>query len=368
MNVTRLFSVLYDSIMPNITHIRALFLLLLLPALIACSEPVERSAAPELVGVAQQEEAALEAEPVQGEALPGRLLFVRRGTVWLWEEREGRPLLGEGDAWQPAWSPNGTQIAYVEHGESYSDVLLADAQGAFVDRLTANRSSAVSHSHERIYTSQWAFYPTWSPDGRRIAMAAQYGPPTGSPAFEYTLDLYTLPAAGGRRQQLYTDDNAHVGPMVYDDSGSMLVYTHIGISGESEPQLYRLALSSGVSAPFPGAPIPAYDPVFSPDGSWLAFAARDEARTDIWVLPANATESSNATPRRLTDQGTARAPIFSPDGQLLAFLAIPPGKSGFELWVTNVELGENGTLRTTRPRQITRDMRLDADSGLAWAP
>jgi TolB protein len=352
----------------QITHIRALFLLLLLLALIACSEPVQRSTEPELVSIARQEEAALEAEPVQGETLPGRLLFVRRGTVWLWEEREGHPLLGEGDAWQPAWSPNGTQIAYVERGESYSDVLLADAQGAFVDRLTANRSSAVPHSHERIYSSQWAFYPTWSSDGRRIAMAAQYGPPTGSPAFEYTLDLYTLPAAGGRQQQLYADDNVHVGPMVYDDSGSMLVYTHIGINGESEPQLYRLALSSGVSTPLPGAPVPAYDPAFSPDGRWLAFAARDEARTDIWVLPANATEGSNPIPRRLTDQGTARAPIFSPDGQLLAFLAIPPGKSGFELWVANVEVGDNGTLRTTRPRQITRDMRLDADSGLSWAP
>ncbi len=340
----------------------------LLLTLVACSGPVERSADPGLVGIAQQEDEAVAAEPVQGEALPGRLLFVRRGTIWLWEKREGRPLLGEGDAWQPAWSPDGTQIAYVERGESYSDLLLTDAQGGFLERLTANRSSAVSHSHERIYTSQWAFYPTWSPDGNRIAMAAQYGPPTGSPAFEHTLALYTLPAAGGRRQQLYAADNTHTGPLVYDDSGSVLIYTHIGTSAESEPQLYRLAISSGVSTPFPGAPTPAYDPELSPDGRWLAFAAREETQTDIWVLPANATTSSNATPWRLTNQGTARAPTFSPDGQLLAFLAIPSGKSGFELWVADVHVDENGTLRVTSPRQITRDMRLDADSGLSWAP
>lgn len=64
--------------------------------------------------------------------------------------------------------------------------------------------------------------------------------------------------------------------------------------------------------------------------------------------------------------GKARAPAFAPDGRSLAFLAIPEGKSGFELWITNLQPGENGTLRASEPRQITRDMHLDADSGLSW--
>lgn len=342
-----------------------LIILFLLIALIACGDPAPPTANRGLTRPTQEEPVA---DVVQGEALPGRLLFVRRGTIWLWEQREGRVLLGKGEAWQPTWSPNGTQIAYVQRGESYSDVLLTDAAGTLIKRLTNNSSREATHSHERIYTSQWAFYPTWSPDGRRITMAAQYGPPVGSPAFEYPLTLYTMPAAGGTREQIYGDDNAHCGSMAYDPEGSVLVFTHASTNAERQQQLYRLVLSNDFSAPFPGAPQPSYDPTFSPDGNWLAFAASDNGHTDIWVLPANVADGSNPTPRRLTNLGAARAPAFSPDGQMLAFLSIPAGKSGFELWVADVTTDANGTLRAGEPRQITRDLRLDADSGLSWAP
>lgn len=353
---------------------QTLYSALLILVLVACTrgdDPARSSTVPTAAILGSARESNQQQTPptiVRGDELPGRLLFVQSGTVWIWEGQQGRPLFGDGDSWQPAWSPDGTHIAYIERGESYSDLLLADANGNKLDQLTYNGSDQPSHSHARIYESQWAFYPAWSPDSTRIAMAAQYGPPTGVPAFEYNLSLYTLPAVGGTRQQISADNNAHCGQLAYAPDGSAIVYTRAEKTNEGLQQLHRVHLSTGVSAPFPGAPLPSYDPVFSPDGTWLAFAARDGEWTDIWVLPANLPDDSTATPRRLTTLGTARAPAFSPDGNMLAFLAVPEDQGVFELWVADLQLDPNGALIADAPRQITRDMHLDADSGLSWAP
>lgn len=299
----------------------------------------------------------------QGVTLPGRLLFVTGGDVWLWQADSGRALTNSGDAVQPAWSPDGTRIAYIRRGESYSDLMVLPMDGGEPLRLTNNGSQYPPHSYERIYDTIWAFYPAFSPDGKEIAFASQYGPPFGQPAAEYHFSLYVMPAnAGGRRAQLYADDRGHVGRMVYTPDGTAIVFAYAPAAAGA-PQLYRYTRASGVAEPLPGAPEQSYDPAFSPDGRWLAFAARDGGRTDVFVMPA-----TGGTPARLTTLGAARAPAFAPDGSMLAFLAIAPGTNSFDLWVADLQLGPEGALRALHPRQITHDMRIDADSGLAWGP
>lgn len=341
-------------------------LLVLILFLVACGapasqpEPEPRSAWPP--------GAELPTAEILGDMLTGRLLFVRNGTIWLWEGREAVPWLGEGQAWQPEWSPDGRQIAYVERGESYSDIMLANASGVAMARLTSNGSNLPLRSHERIYDAMWAFYPAWAPDGSRLAMVSQASPPTGAPAFEYNLSLYLLPLTRGNRAELLSENEAHAGPLVYTHDGTALVYTRVVAASGGQQRLYRLTLATETSVPFPGSPPRSYDPAFSPDGNWLVFTSRDTMGTDIWTLPGNATDGSSPQPQRLTSIGTARSPVISPDGQLLAFLAIPEGGHGFDLWIADLNLREDGMLQAAEPRQLTRDMRIDADSGLSWAP
>ncbi len=299
----------------------------------------------------------------RAEDLVGRLLFVRGGVIWQWRGREASALLGNGDAFQPAFSPDGSRIAYVVRGNDYSDVLLADAAGAPVSQLTTNGSRLPINSLERVYESTWAFYPAWAPAGDRLVVAAQPAPPAGDPAAEYDLSLYELPIRDGQQKQIYASDVAHCGRSVYTPSGDALLFVRAGSGAAGDQQIYRLDLAGGTATPVAGVPTPGYDPAISPDGRWLAFAARDDTRTDIFALSL----AGGKAPLRLSDVGAARAPVFSPDGRQIAFLAIAPGESGFDLWLADLSTDASGGLRAGTARRLTTGLRLDADSGLSWA-
>ncbi len=295
-----------------------------------------------------------------GETLPGRLLFVQGGNLWLWQGDSGRQITSLGDAFQPAWSPDGDRIAYVRRDTSYSDVVIQAVSGGEPTQLTRDGPDSSVYSYERIYASMWAFYPAWSPDGEQLAYAGQAGPPGGSPAAEYRMSLFTIPADGGRRAQIFAEAAGHVGRPAYAPDGQTIVFDFAPVEKEP-PALYRYSIAKDAGAPQPGVPKQSYDPAFSPDGRWLAFAARDDGHTDIFAQPA-----AGGAPIRLTNLGAARAPAFSPDGKRLAFLAVAAGTNSFDLWVADLQ-ADAGTLRAGEPRQITHDMYLDADSGVSWA-
>jgi len=309
----------------------------------------------------------------QGAMLPGRMLFVQGGNLWLWEGDTGRQLTSSGDAFQPAWSPDGRRIAYIQRVTSFSDLLVMRAEGGEPLRLTQDGPDSSVYSYERIYASTWAFYPAWSPDGAMIAFASQAGPPGGAPAAEFRISLFATPAeAGAERTQLYADDGGHVGRLAYAPDGQSIAFA-FGPAGDDAPTIYRYSVAGGSAAPFPGALAQSYDPAWNPDGRWLAFAARSNGRTDVFAIRSNGpwpeghpgSGGSGATVQ-LTSLGTARAPAFSPDGKQMAFLAIAPGGNSFDLWVLDLDAGADGTLAPGQLRQLTQGMALDADSGVAW--
>jgi TolB protein len=294
-------------------------------------------------------------------ALPGRILFVKSGNLWLWQGDAGSQITASGDAAQPAWAPDGQRIAFVRRGESYSDLMLLRLPGGELETLTQNSSDEALQSFERIYDVVWGFYPAFAPDGAELAFVSQYGPPFGSPASDYHLALFTAPAVpGGARMLRYADDAGHVGRLAYAPDGSAIVFA-LGPAGDGVSRLFRYTPDSETAEPLAGAPEQSYDPAFSPDGRFLAFARRHEGGTDLFAMPALGGDAV-----ALTTVGMARAPAFSPDGTQLAYLALAPGENSFDLWVVELRRSASGSLAAGEPRRITTGMAIDADSGIAW--
>jgi TolB protein len=219
------------------------------------------------------------------------------------------------------------------------------------------------NSLDRVYQSMWALYPTWSPDGQSLAFVSQYGPPYGSPASDYRLGLFGMPAErGAERIMYYTDQNGHVGRLAYAPDGSGIFFA-LAPDAPGIARIYRYDMASGEAGEVPGIPEQSYDPAISPDGRLLAFAARHGAETDIFVLRLD----QQSAPIQITHHGAARAPAFSPDGKQLAFLAASGSARSFDLWILDLH-STAAAMSAGEPERISFDMGIDADSGISWGP
>jgi Tol biopolymer transport system component len=91
------------------------------------------------------------------------------------------------------------------------------------------------------------------------------------------------------------------------------------------------------------------DPVFSPDGSRIAFARRESGTggLDLSILDLTSGQSTRLT----VDPADDRAPVWSPDGERLAFLSFRPGAPG--MYVKNA----NG---------VGAEARLFESPGVVW--
>lgn len=290
--------------------------------------------------------------------LPGRLLMAKAGDLWMWQNGNLQQITQSGNAWQPAFSRDGTRIVFVRRVESASDIMLTSTSGGEAIQLTNNASNHPLHSFERIYDSTWAVYPAFSPDGNQIVYASQFGPPEGDPASEYRLIMYFMEArAGAKRVDAYADGSGNVGHAVFDVDGDGVYFAFTPAGQNGAPRIMRYQRSSGRLTIPTGMPDQSYDPALSPDGKLLFFAKRTATGTDIFALPV-----SGGAPQAMTQLNTARAPAISPDGSWMVFLAVPAGESGFEMYAQKLVDG----MPDGEPVQMTRDQLFDADSGISW--
>jgi len=92
--------------------------------------------------------------------------------------------------------------------------------------------------------------------------------------------------------------------------------------------LWAKPVRGGVAEQLSEHPASDFDPVFSPDGRWLAFTStREDAKGDIWVL-----DLEGRGIQRLTDETSAdSSPSWFPDSGRLAFARRRSGETSFEV-------------------------------------
>ena len=237
------------------------------------------------------------------------LAFVHDGQIFRvrFDGSEPLQLTSDGVNSEPAWSPDGTRIAFVRDQSTpahyASDIYVMNADGSNVVRRTnggANFSPAWSRDGTRIAFSSvrdgqfgiyvmrvdedwwnpthlgfdrgWNAYPAWSPDGSKIAFVSDWR------AYDFLYDLYVMNADGSDMRLLLG------GPF----------------------------FSPGLTYYF--------QPAWSPDGGTIALTVCPYAWSNCFPDSAVALINADGSGlRSMSSAGGLARPSWSPDGSRIAF-------------------------------------------------
>jgi TolB protein len=295
-------------------------------------------------------------------SIEGRLLYARDGSIWLRTGTTARRLTEGILATQPAWSPDGTYIAFVVEGEGYSDLWVMAADGSNPHPITNSRPETTPGTSAFVYSALWAFQPQWMPpDGTWLSYISHFPPQ----ARTSTMSIWIVRPDGSERQR-YLPMQAVESP-TWSPDGHMLAFTHF-IEDGAQLRYYDVDTDAVLRLGEDVAGVERYDPAWSPDGLWIAYAARQAGRTDLWAMPSpqNPLYEGEWSPVRLTDLGAARGPAWSPAGKQIAFIAAK-GDS-FDLWLLDLKIEPGQAPQPAGVEQLTTNANVDATARPSWAP
>ncbi|MFP4440865.1 MAG: LpqB family beta-propeller domain-containing protein [Chloroflexaceae bacterium] len=250
----------------------------------------------------------------------------------------GMSAVGSANNMAPAWSPDGTRIAFVSERTGTREIYVANADGSRPQRLTydniddsnpvwspSSRRIAfetVRDGESEIYISnadgsapdrpagppylQHSHSPAWSPDGRRIAfVSAQDG----------NQEIYVVNAGGyGSDLQRLTDNAAAEDSPVWSPDGTRIAF----VSAQDDTQeIYAINADGSNLQRLTDNAAGIWNPVWSPDGTRIAFETMRDGNQEIYVINADGSNLQRLTHNDAQDW----SPAWSPVSMRIAFVS-----------------------------------------------
>ncbi len=176
-----------------------------------------------------------------------------------------------------SFSPDGKEIAFSSSNEGNVDIYIMSVEGGTPRRLTTARG---------IDTQ-----PAWAPNGRQIAFTSSR---SGSP------QIYLMDTTGTNVRRVSFDGSFHDEPSWAPDGIRIVCTTR----DEGNFQLATIDTVTADRLVLPG-PGNNESPVFSPDGSMIAFSSDRTGAPQIFIT------DSDGIPHQLTTEGENHSPTWT---------------------------------------------------------
>jgi TolB protein len=211
----------------------------------------------------------------------------RKAVVWIQDLRTGRrrkiaDFRGSNSA--PAFSPNGQQLALTLSRDGGSQLYLIGRNGEGVRRLTQSPS---------IDTE-----PVFTPDGAQIYFVSDRG---GAP------QIYRMPAGGGSAERVTFSGNYNISPSISPDGRALAYITRVG--GGSF-KLCVMDLSSGSVSQVTDT-TDDESPSFAPNGKLIVYATRAGGRDVLMTTTLDGKVKAKLATPTVAD---IREPAWGPFG------------------------------------------------------
>jgi TolB protein len=144
--------------------------------------------------------------------LVGKVLVAKEGNIWLLTQDSFKQISSGGKSRQPVWSPDGGRIAFVQVDGNSSDIWVMNADGSGAKVRTPFKSANLRASH-------WAFQPVWSPDGSQIAYVSEEA------SFDLALWVMNADGSGRRQVALLDAYTGGLDTPSYSPDGLRVAFT-----------------------------------------------------------------------------------------------------------------------------------------------
>ena len=194
----------------------------------------------------------------------------------------------------PAWSPDGSQLAYVSFERGHATIFVQSL-------LTSQRSMLADFSGSNSA-------PAWSPDGKQLAMVLSR---------DGSSQLYIVRSDGKDLHRITFSETIDTEP-VFSPDGKFLLFTS---DRGGSAQIYRVPAEGGHAERLTFEGANNFSPRFSPDGKSFVFSHFVDGVFYIAVQ-----DFANQQMQVLTGGGWEKKPSFAPNGKLVLFATESQGR------------------------------------------